>query len=150
MMHWNVTYNDPNRWNEVHAICGPKWPWLDGIRQVLKGKPLGSPKLDLVRLEGLDELQAMRKDLGHRTPVNFLRTTGGIMAFTKVRLEVYAVPIRRQELQSMQIAEASATGGRPVLEIKFERDNHQVTLAMEGSEAAVNRMENWLRLDSML
>ena len=99
MMHWNVTYNDPNRWKEVHAICGPKWPWMDAMRQTLKGRPLGSPKLDLVGLEGLSDLQSMRDDLTHRTPVNFQRTQGGVMAFTKVRLEVYAIPIRRQELE---------------------------------------------------
>ena len=140
MMHWNVTYNDPNRWKEVHAICGPKWPWMDAIRQTLKGRPLGSPKLDLVGLKGLDDLQSMRDDLTHRTPVNFQRTQGGVMAFTKVRLEVYAIPIRRQELELLRIepSETSAT-----LTLDFKREGHSVRILMEGTKSMVNRMESW-------
>ena len=102
-MHWNVTYNDPNRWNEVYAICGTQWSWRQGIRQAWSGQPLGSPKLDLLQVKGIIELQAMRDELNHRTPINFLRTTKGVIAFTKVRLEVYAIPIEESELQRLEV-----------------------------------------------
>ncbi|MDA8606251.1 hypothetical protein N9L13_04390 [Flavobacteriales bacterium] len=145
MMHWNVTYNDPNRWKEVHAICGPKWPWMDAMRQTLKGRPLGSPKLDLVGLEGLGDLQSMRDDLTHRTPVNFQRTQGGVMAFTKVRLEVYAIPIRRQELELLRIEPSETSATLATLTLEFKREGHSVRILMEGTKSMVNRMESWFR-----
>ena len=57
------------------------------------------PKLDLVRVEGITELQELRADLSERTagPSIFSRTAAGLIAFTKVRLEVYAVPMRWSE-----------------------------------------------------
>jgi hypothetical protein len=144
MMHWNVTYNDPNRWNAVLAVSGPKWPWWDGILQSLKGNPLGSPKMDLVGLDGLQELQALRDELTHRTPVNFLRTTGGIVAFTKVRLEVYAIPIKRQELLHLKSDRSAEGADRSVLMLSFARHGNEVKLTMEGPSSASLRMEKWL------
>jgi hypothetical protein len=145
MMHWNVTYNDPNRWNEVYAICGPKWPWLDGVRQSLKGNPLGSPKMDLIGLEGLEELQTMRDVLNHRTGVNFLRTTDGVIAFTKVRLEVYAIPIRCSEVLEVVDGPSHDSLGKAEVRITFSRGGQQVTMRMEGSQSATNRMTQWLK-----
>lgn len=145
MMHWNVTYNDPNRWNEVHAICGPRWPWLDGIRQSMKGNPLGSPKMDLIGLEGLGELQEMREDITHRTGVNFLRTMDGIVAFTKVRLEVYAIPIRSAEVLEVIDELSHDAPGKAEVKITFSRDQHKVTMRMEGSQSSAKRMMKWLK-----
>lgn len=145
MMHWNVTYNDPNRWNEVHAICGPRWPWLDGIRQSRKGNPLGSPKMDLIATEGLAELETMRNDLTHRTGVNFLRTTNGVIAFTKVRLEVYAIPIRCGEVLEVIDEPSHDSPGKAEVRITFSRGGHLVVMRMEGSQSATNRMTQWLK-----
>ena len=94
MMYWNVTYNDPNRWKAVYKASGGRLPWWRGVRETFAGLPVGSPKLDLVRVEGITELQELRADLSERTAINFSRTTAGLIAFTKVRLEVYAVPMR--------------------------------------------------------
>ena len=48
-------------------------------------------------MEGITELQELRADLSERTAINFSRTAAGLIAFTKVRLEVYAVPMRWSE-----------------------------------------------------
>ena len=143
-MHWNVTYNDPNRWNEVYAICGMRWSWRQGIRQAWSGQPLGSPKLDLRQVKGIDELQAMRDELIHRTPVNFLRTTKGLIAFTKVRLEVYAIPIGESELQRLEVIENQEEPGTSTLVLEFLREAQSVQFFMQGPSAAVIRMEAWL------
>lgn len=143
-MHWNVTYNDPNRWNEVYAICGTRWSWRQGIRQAWSGQPLGSPKLDLLQVIGIDELQAMRDELNHRTPINFLRTTKGVIAFTKVRLEVYAIPIEELELQRLEVMENQEGRGTSTLALEFIREAQSVQFVMQGPSAAVGRMESWL------
>lgn len=143
-MHWNVTYNDPNRWNEVYAVCGARWSWRQGIHQAWSGQPLGSPKLDLRQVKGIDELQAMRDVLNHRTPVNFLRTTKGLIAFTKVRLEVYAIPIGESELQRLEVIENQEEPGTSTLVLEFLREAQSVQFFMQGPSAAVIRMEAWL------
>ena len=38
-MLWNLTYADPDRWKEVHAIAGEALPWW---------KRSGSPRMQLV------------------------------------------------------------------------------------------------------
>ena len=143
-MHWNVTYNDPNRWNEVYAICVTRWSWRQGIRQAWSGQPLGSPKLDLLQVLGINELQAMRDELNHRTPINFLRTTKGVIAFTKVRLEVYAIPIEESELQRLEVMENQEGRGTSTLALEFLREAQSVQFVMQGPSAAVGRMEAWL------
>lgn len=134
-MHWNVTYNDPNRWKEVHAFAGPRLPWCKGIRETVAGRSLGSPKLDLVHITGIPELQALRDGLSERTAINFLRTAEGLIAFTKVRLEVYAIPIHWNEAVS-----CTQQGD---LTVAFERDGHRVELFMRGSKSAEARFRNW-------
>jgi hypothetical protein len=102
--------------------------------------------LDLVGLEGLGDLQSMRDELTHRTPVNFQRTQGGVMAFTKVRLEVYAIPIRRQELELLRIEPSETSATLAMLTLEFKREGHSVRILMEGTKSMVNRMESWFRL----
>ena len=134
-MHWNVTYNDPNRWKEVYALAGPRLPWWKGIRETVAGRSVGSPKLDLVHITGIPELQALRDELSERTAINFLRTAEGLIAFTKVRLEVYAVP--------MNWSEAVNCSQQGALIVSFERDGHCVELAMRASKSVESRFRNW-------
>ena len=89
----------------------------------------------MVHIAGIPELQALRDDLSERTAVNFLRTAEGLIAFTKVRLEVYAVPIHWNE------AVNCAQPGD--LTVSFERDGHRVELAMRGSKSAEARFRKW-------
>jgi hypothetical protein len=111
----------------------------------MKGNPLGSPKMDLIGLEGLGELQEMREDLTHRTGVNFLRTMDGIVAFTKVRLEVYAIPIRSAEVLEVIDELSHDAPGKAEVQITFSRDQHKVTMRMEGSQSSAKRMMKWLK-----
>ena len=48
-------------------------------------------------MEGITELQELREDLSERTAINFSRTSAVDCLHTKVRLEVYAIPMRWNE-----------------------------------------------------
>ncbi len=135
MMHWNVTYNDPNRWKEVYAVGGARLPWWSGIRETLQGLPVGSPKLDLIEVQGIEALQALREALSERTQVNFLRTSAGLIAFTKVRLEVYAVPMCWSE-------ELTCTKEGALI-VHFERNGQPVALHMKASASAEAKFRMW-------
>ena len=135
MMYWNVTYNDPKRWKAVYESSGGRLPWWRGVRETFVGLPVGSPKLDLVRVEGITELQDLREDLSERTAINFSRTAAGLIAYTKVRLEVYAVPMRWSE----QLV-CSQEGA---LMVQFQRGAESVRLHMQGSASAEANFRAW-------
>ena len=135
MMHWNVTYNDPNRWKAVYEASGGRLPWWRGVRETFAGLPVGSPKLDLVRVEGITELQELREDLSERTAINFSRTAAGLIAYTKVRLEVYAVPMRWSE--------HLVCSHEGALVMQFQRGAESVRLYMKGSAAAEAKLRAW-------
>jgi hypothetical protein len=135
MMYWNVTYNDPNRWKAVYEASGGRLPWWRGVRDTFAGLPVGSPKLDLVRVEGITELQELREDLSERTAINFSRTAAGLIAYTKVRLEVYAVPMRWSE--------HLVCSHEGALVVQFQRGAESVRLYMQGSAAAEAKFRAW-------
>lgn len=135
MMYWNVTYNDTNRWKAVYEASGGRLPWWRGVRETFAGLPVGSPKLDLVRVEGITELQELRADLSERTSINFSRTAAGFIAYTKVRLEVYAVPMRWSE--QLICSQEGALG------VQFQRGAESVRLHMQGSASAEANFRAW-------
>ena len=135
MMYWNVTYNDPNRWKAVYEVSGGRLPWWRGVRETFAGLPVGSPKLDLVRVEGITELQELREDLSERTAINFSRTAAGLIAYTKVRLEVYAVPMCwSEQLNCWQ---------EGALVVQFQRGAESVRLHMQGSASDEANFRAW-------
>jgi hypothetical protein len=134
-MFWNVTYNDPNRWKAVYEASGGKLSRWRGVRETFGGLPIGSPKLDLIRVEGIVELQELRRDLSERTAINFSRTSAGLIAYTKVRLEVYAIPMRWSE-QLIHSQEGA-------LVVQFQRGSEIIRLHMKGSASAEANFRAW-------
>ena len=94
---WNLTYNDPNRWKEVEAICGRRMTAWQGIRESIKGRPIGSPRATLIACSGNEALRAILESQSERRIINFEQTSGGVIAYFKVRLELYGIPFRRGE-----------------------------------------------------
>lgn len=135
MMFWNVTYNDPNRWKAIFEVGGARLPWWRGVRETLGGLSVGSPKLDLIHVEGIDDLQTLRQDLSERTSINFSRTSAGLIAYTKVRLEVYAIPMRWSE-------ELTCTKEEGVV-VQFQRGTESVQLHMKASASAEAKFRAW-------
>ena len=95
MRLWNLTYNDPRRWAEVHAISGkPLGFWAS-----LKSGGTGSPRAELVG--GSGEVHALVGVDSARTACNFERTADGAILYFRSRLEVYGAPLRRGEVSGV-------------------------------------------------
>ena len=80
-MLWNLTYADPDRWQEVYAISGKPLPWW---------KRAGSPRMRL--LEGPHQVSAMIEETSDVKWANLQRTQAGAILYFRVRLEVYGMP----------------------------------------------------------
>lgn len=93
MRYWNLTYNDPGRWAEVHAISGAPLNFFQSI----KAGGTGSPRAVLVKsgISELDELLAATSVIKY---CNFERTANGMVMYVRVRLEVYGIPFRNYDL----------------------------------------------------
>ena len=87
-MLWNLTYADPDRWKEVHAISGQPLPWW---------KRTGSPRMRLLR--GPDPLSSMIEETSDVKWANLQRTQAGAILYFRVRLEVYGLPCASAETQ---------------------------------------------------
>ncbi len=92
MRCWNLTYNDPGRWAEVHAISGKPLSFFAGIR----AGGTGSPRATLLHLPGdMNELLLETSNAAH---CNIQRTAQGGILFFKVRLELYGIPINFENI----------------------------------------------------
>lgn len=145
MGFWNVTYNDPSRWEAVESIAGPRISFWRGIRETLAGKPLGSPRVNLIRIDGLEDLQAERLENGERCAINFLRTESGFIAFTKIRLEVYAIPFQHHEWSEQTESKKGAEQW-----LTFNRRNECIRFHVEASASAYDELKNWLNRFSQM
>ena len=116
-MLWNLTYADPDRWAEVHAISGKPLPWW---------KKSGSPRLRL--LDGSAEVKALVDETADVKWANLQRTQSGAILYFRVRLEVYGVPWNRGDIQ----AELSTCGDDGTLVLRSKDQN--VTLAFSSGQ----------------
>ena len=87
-MLWNLTYADPDRWQEVYAISGKPLPWW---------KRAGSPRMRL--LEGPGPVSAMIEETSDVKWANLQRTQAGVILYFRVRLEVYGLPCAAAQTQ---------------------------------------------------
>ena len=95
MRLWNLTYNDPRRWAEVHAISGKPL----GLWASIKAGGTGSPRAELVG--GSGELNELVSVASSRTGCNFERTTEGAILYFRSRLEVYGAPFEKGEISGV-------------------------------------------------
>jgi hypothetical protein len=95
MRLWNLTYNDPGRWSEVHAISGmPLGFWAS-----VKAGGTGSPRAELVG--GSDEVAQLVGAESARTACNFERTERGAILYFRSRLEVFGAPLQRGDVSGI-------------------------------------------------
>ncbi len=87
-MLWNLTYADPDRWQEVYAISGKPLPWW---------KRAGSPRMRL--LEGPSPVSDMIEETSNVKWANLQRTQSGAILYFRVRLEVYGMPCDSAQTQ---------------------------------------------------
>ena len=142
MRLWNLTYNDPKRWAEVHAISGqPLGFWAS-----LKAGGTGSPRAELIGGSGqLPELLGVESA---RTVCNFERTALGAILYFRSRLEVYGAPFRRGEISGIT---RLPEGADERINIwcgwtDSEGKAHSGSIELQCSKAHAERMEAWIRL----
>lgn len=80
-MLWNLTYADPDRWREVHAVSGRPLAWWQRS---------GSPRMRL--LDGPPAVVRLLDETSDVKWANFQRTQSGGILYFRVRLEVYGIP----------------------------------------------------------
>ena len=139
---WNLTYNDPNRWREVEAICGRRMTAWQGIRGSLKGSPIGSPRATLLACSGNEALETMLKSQFERRIINFEQTSEGVIAYFKVRLELFGIPFRRGEwIGSEQV---QRDGTLSVFDLTFQRDDVTLAFQTTAPESTIKQLQGWL------
>lgn len=141
MRLWNLTYNDPRRWAEVHAISGkPLGFWAS-----VKAGGTGSPRAELVGGSGkLRELVGVASAM---TGCNFERTANGAILYFRSRLEVYGAPFRKGEISGIT---SVADGHDALLTIwcgwtDAEGEMQSGSVDMRCAKATAHRMEAYIR-----
>lgn len=126
MKYWNLTYNDPGRWAEVHAISGAPLNFFQSIKVGGTGSPRG-----ILKKSGNAELDELLDSTSVIKYCNFERTSNGIVMYVRVRLEVYGIPFRNYDLLRVEGLLARGNmgfgvrivlreGGEVLLEVKQE------------------------------
>ena len=132
MKFWNLTYNDPGRWAEVHAISGkPLNFW-----ETLKSGGSGSPRGVMLTFPGGDGLLTETSNMKY---CNAQRMRSGVVLYFKVRLEVYGIPLQRGSVLRIETSRRQAESFPAQLRIVM-RNHSCIDLACSENNAAV-----WLR-----
>lgn len=142
---WNVTYNDPQRWQEVYAISGARMAGLKGVSETLRGRAIGSPVVQLTGCHGLDVFQNLIQTQANRMSLNFMRTKEGIIGFCKVRLEVYAIPIRHGEWK-LEMEPSGGTQPGETIILTCARKGQRVHWQVSGPPEVIRRFTSWLEM----
>lgn len=103
MKYWNLTYNDPKRWQEVYAICGKPLSLWQSIR--LGGS--GSPRGFLLNAPG--DIQDLIDETSNIKYCNVQRMDAGGLLYFKVRLEVYGIPFSSETVLRVEHFKAPNT-----------------------------------------
>ena len=94
MRHWNLTYNDPDRWAEVYAFSGPPLDLWTSLRSGFAGQSTGSPKF-LLEDASDRELSSLIRQSSALKWANFQRTERGCILYFRVQLETYGIPFKK-------------------------------------------------------
>ena len=96
IMIYNLTYNNPERWREIHAICGePLSLWEN-----LKIGGSGSPRLWVHSCP--EPMQDILDETADRQICNIQIMSRGLIFRFRSRLEAYGIPIAWTNLESIE------------------------------------------------
>ena len=140
---WNLTYNDPGRWREVEAISGKRFGIWKGMIQTLKGKPIGSTRTRLLSCSNHPSFEKLLGSSDTRRGLNFESTSDGVIAFFKVRLELYGTPIRRGEWDSSNFGDLSEKTQLPI-KLTFRRGDQTLTFHIQADNHQCIQLKRWL------
>ena len=145
MRLWNLTYNDPGRWAEVHAISGKPLGLL-GVRSKPGGT--GSPRAELVGGSGRTQRLGQRSP-SSRTGCNFERTTEGAILYFRSRLgSVFGAPLMQEETSAASPACLKGAGERLTIWCGWTHPDgtpSSGSVDMRLSRSSAERMELYIR-----
>lgn len=127
MLIVNVSYNDPDRWRQVHAVSGPPLPFFASLFRGGRGSPAGrfraasDPALTTLLEPGTADVR-----------VNFERTSEGAILYFRALLETWAIPLRRGATAAARVGEC--------LELRVEGE----TVLLDVPSGRVDQLEEWL------
>ncbi len=123
----NVSYNDPDRWRQVHAVSGAPLPFFASFFRGGRGSPAG---------RFLDASDAALKSLLEPgtadVRVNFERTSEGAILYFRALLETWAIPLRRGATTPKRVGEC--------LELRVEGE----TVRLDVPSGRIEQLEQWL------
>ena len=127
MLVINVSYNDPERWRQVHAVSGAPLPFFTSLFSGGRGSPAGRFR-DASNAEMKSILAPGTADVR----VNFERTAeGGIMYF-RALLETWAVPLSRNTTTAVRVGDA--------MELHVQGD----VVLIDVPSGRIDQLERWL------
>lgn len=133
MKYWNLTYNVPDRWEEVYAICGRPLSFWETVKMGGSGSPRGV----LVGVPG--ELGELLSETSYVKYCNVQRMSDGGLIYCKVRLEVYGIPVNRADVLRVESSRRQADAFDRQVSIVL-RNGRQIDVA-----CSQTNVETWQR-----
>lgn len=125
---WNLTYNDPGRWEEVYTVCGrPLSFW-----QSVKAGGSGSPRGVLIAAPGF--LGEQLDETSYVKYCNVQRMNNGGLLYCKIRLEVYGLPIAKSQVLRVERMNRKSDAFSVLVRIVL-RDHGSVDIACDERNA---------------
>lgn len=97
MDYWNLSYNDPGRWAEVHAVSGTPLKLMETLFSGGAGSPRG------ILVSASDPVGGLLKESHSNVYCNFQRTRNGGILYFRIRLETMGVPIRATSISELKV-----------------------------------------------
>jgi len=113
-----------------------------GIRESIKGRPIGSPRATLIACSGNEALEDILTSQSERRIINFEQTAGGVIAYFKVRLELYGIPFRRGEWIGGQ--QVNRDGSLSTYDLTFQREGVSFVFQTDAPESTMTQLQGWL------
>ncbi len=128
MKCWNLTYNDPGRWEEVYAVCGRPLSFWQSVKMGGSGSPRGV----LVAAPGF--LGEQLNETSYVKYCNVQRMDGGGLLYCKIRLEVYGLPLAKGDVLRVERMQRNADAFAVLIRIVL-RNRSQVDIACDDRNA---------------
>lgn len=127
MLVVNVSYNDPDRWRQVHAVSGAPLPFFASFFRGGRGSPAGR-----FRDTSDAALKALLEPGTADVRVNFERTSEGAILYFRALLETWAIPLRRGATTAVRVGEC--------LELRLDAES----ILLDVPSGRADQLEHWL------
>ena len=129
MLVVNVSYNDPERWRQVHAVSGAPLPFFASLFSGGRGSPAGR-----FRDTSNAEIKSILAPGTGDVRINFERTAEGAVLYFRALLETWAIPLRWDTTTAVRVGDA------------MELHAHGDVLLIDVPNGRIDQLERWLAI----